>query len=529
MPVGMTGELIAGRYRMQKRLGAGGMATVFLARDERLEREVAIKRLHADSADDVARRFQREAKVGASLNHPNIVSVYDTVTDDEGVLIVMEYVPGHTLRDEIARGPIEPGRAIEILCAVASALDHAHDHGVVHRDVKPANVLIDDGSGQIKLADLGIATAAEHSRITHSGAVLGTASYMAPERLDGGSGDKDVDIYALAAVAFEMLSGRKAIEGSSPLEIARRVATAPPPDLREFVADAPEGAAKALERGLAKRPEERQASAGAIVRELSGAYAEQAKREQTRPAPAPVAAAAPAPIQTSTGNGHGNGSAAAGALGEAAHRPAPQTYRGSTRSRRWAIPAAIGLAAVLLLVVLVSALSSGGGGSDKAASSSSGDKQASDSKKKKSSQPKSQTPASGGSAAAPAGAAPAPSSGSSGAAADQSTPTGAVASFYKTSVDDPHAAWLMGTDNLHRQLRSEESFAAQESTLESIDFPVLRASNQTGSSASIQFQSIARHTTKTDRCKGTISVVKGGGGWLVDRLVTVTCTHGPPS
>src|SRR3954462_15566839 len=252
MPVGMTGDLVAGRYRMQKRLGAGGMATVFLAKDCRLERDVAIKRLHADSADDVGRRFQREAKVGASLNHPNIVSVYDTVTDDEGVLIVMEYVPGHTLRDEIARGPIDPVRAIEILCAVASALDHAHQHGVVHRDVKPANVLIDDRAGQVQLADLGIATAAEHTRITHSGAVLGTAAYIAPERLDGGGGDAAADVYALAAVAFEMLSGRKAVEGATPLEIARRVATAPPPDLRAAVPDAPRGAADALRRGLAK-------------------------------------------------------------------------------------------------------------------------------------------------------------------------------------------------------------------------------------------------------------------------------------
>src|SRR4051812_37365734 len=504
MPVGMTGELIAGRYRMQKRLGAGGMATVFLAQDERLERAVAIKRLHADSADDVGRRFQREAKVGASLNHPNIVSVYDTVTDDEGVLIVMEYVPGHTLRDEIARGPIDPVRAIEILCAVASALDHAHQHGVVHRDVKPANVLIDDRAGQVKLADLGIATAAEHSRITHSGAVLGTASYMAPERLEGGAADKGVDIYALAAVAFEMLSGRKAVDGSSPLEIARRVATAPPLDLRETVGDAPEGAAEALKRGLAKRPEERQGSAGELVRELSGAYASQAERERTRPAPAPT--------PTSTGNGHGNGRAAlAGAIGEASHRPSPaQTYGGTRSGRRWAIPAAIALAAILLIAVFATALSSGGGGGDKTASSG-GSKPAKS--HKKSSRSQSQAPASGGSSAAPATAAPS-TGGSSGATGDQSTPTGVVASFYKTSIDDPHAAWLMGTDNLHSQLQSEQSFASQESTLKSIDFPQLRVTDQTGDSATVQFQSVARHTTKTDRCRGTISVVKGSSGWL---------------
>src|SRR3954452_16018252 len=234
MPVGISGDLVAGRYRMQRRLGAGGMAAVFLAKDCRLEREVAIKRLHTDPTDDVARRFQREAKVGASLNHPNIVGVYDTVTDDEGVLIVMEYVAGHTLRDETGHGPIESGRAIQILTAIASALDHAHKAGVVHRDVKPANVLIDDERGAIKLADLGIATAAERTRITKSGSVMGTASYMAPERLDGNAGGAGVDVYALAATAFEMLSGRKAITGSTPLEIARRIAPQPPPDLREL-------------------------------------------------------------------------------------------------------------------------------------------------------------------------------------------------------------------------------------------------------------------------------------------------------
>jgi serine/threonine protein kinase len=529
MPVGMTGELIADRYRMQKRLGAGGMATVFLAKDERLERDVAIKRLHADSAEDMARRFQREAKVGASLNHPNIVGVYDTVTDDEGVLIVMEYVPGHTLRDEIARGPIDPVRAIEVLCAVASALDHAHEHGVVHRDVKPANVLIDDRAGQVKVADLGIATAAEHSRITNSGAVMGTASYMAPERLDGGAGDKGVDIYALAAVAFEMLSGRKAVEGGSPLEIARRVATAPPADLHELVPDAPQAAADALKRGLAKRPEERQGSAGELVRELSSAYAEQAEQERTRPEPEPepVPATAPTAVDTSTGNGHGNGRAAmAGATGEA-HRPSPPRAAPApvrTRTgprRRWAIPAALALGAVILLVVLVGALSSGGG------SSSSGDK-ASSGGGDKSTASKQQS-GSSGSTSTPAQA-PAPSSGGSTATgADQSTPTGVVASFYKTSIDDPNAAWAMGTDNLHNQLGSEQSFAGQESTLESIDFPQLKITDQTGDSATVQFRSIARHTNKTDRCHGTIDTVKGSDGWLVDQLHIAGCTHGPPS
>src|ERR671932_887733 len=250
MAVRTPERLLDGRYRTIRRLGSGGMATVFLAMDERLGRLVAIKRVHGDVSDeDVVRRFQREARLGASLNHPNVVAVYDIAGDDEGVLIVMEYVEGHTLRDEVVRGPIAPDRALPILRGVAEALDHAHGLGVVHRDVKPANVLL-RADGAAKLADLGIATAAEQSKITRSGAVLGTAAYMAPERLDGEAGDHRVDVYALAAVAFEALAGRKAVEGVTPVEVARRVVSQPPPDLRTALPSAPAKAAGALRRGL---------------------------------------------------------------------------------------------------------------------------------------------------------------------------------------------------------------------------------------------------------------------------------------
>src|SRR5947207_7697103 len=237
------------------------MASVFLAVDGRLGRKVAIKRRDSESADDTARRFVREAKLGASLNHPNIVSVYDTVTDDEGVLLVMEYVEGETLRDAIARGPVPPETAIRVLRGIASALDHAHEHGVVHRDVKPANILI-GRDGRAKLADLGIASATERTQITRTGTVLGTAAYIAPERLDGGAGDPSSDVYALAAVAYEALSGHKAVEGSTPVEVARRVVSGPPPDLSRHWPDAPAAAGAVLKRGMAREPSERPASAG---------------------------------------------------------------------------------------------------------------------------------------------------------------------------------------------------------------------------------------------------------------------------
>src|SRR5215212_2522882 len=143
MPAGTAdGPLLADRYRVIERLGAGGMAAVYLAHDERLGRRVAIKRLHGVDRDDMdARRFQREARLGASLSHPNLVSVFDTEEDEESVLLVMEYVEGETLADLLGRGAVEPRRAVAIVRAVAEALDHAHAAGIVHRDIKPANVL----------------------------------------------------------------------------------------------------------------------------------------------------------------------------------------------------------------------------------------------------------------------------------------------------------------------------------------------------------------------------------------------------
>src|SRR5215218_5931321 len=220
-------ELLAGRYRTLRILGTGGMARVHLAQDERLGRQVAIKQMHAHSPDDAAVRFEREAKLGASLNHPNLVSIYDIETD------------GESLQDAIARAPLAPDRVVEIVADIASGLDHAHKHGVVHRDVKPANILIrHDGTAKL--------------------AVLGTASYMAPEQLDGGVAGPRSDVYALAAVAFEALCGKKARSGNTPLEIATEVVKGPPPDLTRCWGGAPPAAAAVLGRGMARNPHNRQ-------------------------------------------------------------------------------------------------------------------------------------------------------------------------------------------------------------------------------------------------------------------------------
>ena len=263
------------------------MASVLLCQDERLGRQVAVKRLHADSPVDVEHRFKREAKLGASLNHPNLVSVFDTTTDDEGVLIVMEYVEGETLSRTLRRGPLRPEEVVRMVLDLGDALDHAHAQGVVHRDVKPGNVLIRP-DGMTKLADLGIATASDGTRITRSGTVLGTAAYMAPEQLDGREAGPPADIYALAAIAFEALSGKKPREGRTPMEIAHKIATEGPPDLRAAWPNAPKAAAHILQRGMALEPGDRPISAGEFARELAGALEEPCgpgDEEDTPPGP----------------------------------------------------------------------------------------------------------------------------------------------------------------------------------------------------------------------------------------------------
>jgi eukaryotic-like serine/threonine-protein kinase len=346
VPVHTQGSLLDGRYRVIRHLGSGGMASVLLCEDERLGRQVAVKRLHADSPVDVEQRFAREAKLGASLNHPNLVSVFDTATDDEGVLIVMEYVDGQPLSRLLRRGPMRPEAVSRMVTELGSALDHAHSQGVIHRDVKPGNVLIRN-DGVTKLADLGIATASDGTRITRSGTVLGTAAYMAPEQLEGRETGPATDIYALAAIAFEALGGRKPREGRTPVEIAHKIVTEPPPDLREAWPYAPQAAAEVLQRGMALDPGDRPASAGQLARELAGALGEEPDR--TAPTRRVAAAGGPADVATA---GRPSGPPPTG----------PAIRRGSSRQR----PSTAAMVLALLFIALAAAtiagavLSSGG-------------------------------------------------------------------------------------------------------------------------------------------------------------------------
>jgi eukaryotic-like serine/threonine-protein kinase len=323
------------------------MATVYLAEDERLGRKVAVKRLHSDSPEDAAQRFEREAKVGASLSHPNLVTVFDTVADDEGVLIVMEYVEGENLAQLMARERVPAEQAVSILRQVAGALDHAHQAGVVHRDIKPANILISP-DGKAKLVDLGIATASERTQITAVGTVLGTPSYMAPEQLEGGRITKAVDIYALGAVAFELLSGRKARQGRTPVEIAHQIANGPAPDIRQAWSDAPPAAANAVQQAMSREPDDRPRSAGQLARLLDDAFKatqpattrpiafQGDERRDPTPTPRPAVAVPPPRRRT----------------------PPPARTRGA--APRW-LPIAVLVAALLVAGGAIAAITSGGG------------------------------------------------------------------------------------------------------------------------------------------------------------------------
>src|SRR5579875_2100627 len=255
---------IAGRYRLETRLGVGGMSTVMLAFDARLERYVAVKLLAEHLADDptFVSRFRREALAAARLVHPNIVQVFDFGFDSGSHqhFLVMEHVSGHScaelLRD---RGHLDVEQAVEIVDQACRGLDYAHRNGVVHRDVKPGNLLVSD-QDVVKLADFGIARATDQSSITQVGSVLGTAAYLSPEQARGDEAGPRADIYSLGVVTYQLISGRLPYEASSLSELALKQQRESPVPLDELVPAVPRALAEAVQSALAidqrDRPEE---------------------------------------------------------------------------------------------------------------------------------------------------------------------------------------------------------------------------------------------------------------------------------
>jgi serine/threonine protein kinase len=299
----MSAVEIAGRYRLESRLGYGGMSTVQLALDLRLERQVAVKLLAEHLADEPSfvSRFQREAQAAARLVHPNVVQVFDSGRDERTgqYFIVMEYIQGAScaeiLRDD---GWVEVDEALAIVGQACEGLYYAHRHGVVHRDVKPGN-LLRSREGEVKLADFGIAKATEQSSITQIGSVLGTAAYLAPEQARGEEAGPSADLYALGVVTYQLMSGRLPYEANSLTELALKQQHEQPATLDTLVAAVSSELADAVAIALALDPRDRYQSAREMGQALRDAGMGIAPAEPPAAGRNPLAARA-APVTQAT-------------------------------------------------------------------------------------------------------------------------------------------------------------------------------------------------------------------------------------
>jgi eukaryotic-like serine/threonine-protein kinase len=271
-----------GPYKIVAPAGAGGMGEVYRARDTRLDREVAIKVLpeHLSSNPELRERFEREARAISQLSHPHICVLYDIGKHENADYLVLEYLEGETLGSRVRRGPLPTDQVLKFGAQMAEALDKAHRHGVVHRDLKPDNVmvtksgvkLLDFGLAKPVLGAVGVASSGAatmtHSPLTTEGTLVGTFQYMSPEQLEGQEADARSDIFALGCVLYEMMTGRRAFEGKSTAKVVAAIMTTEPPSITTLSPLTPASLERVVRKCLAKDPEERWQNAGDLASEL---------------------------------------------------------------------------------------------------------------------------------------------------------------------------------------------------------------------------------------------------------------------
>jgi eukaryotic-like serine/threonine-protein kinase len=347
--------LVDGRYRILRRLGSGGMADVYCAEDTHLGRRVALKVLHRRFAQDqeFVERFRREAKSAAGLSHPNVVGVFDRGEHEGTYYIAMEFLSGHTLKEIVSsEAPLEQERVIDIGMQILHAAGFAHRHGVIHRDFKPHNVILDE-EGKAKVTDFGIARAGA-SEMTETGSIMGTAQYLSPEQAQGHAVTAASDLYSIAVMLYELLVGRLPFEGESAVSVALKHLSEPPPPISQFRSDVHPALEAVVMAGLAKDPAQRWQSAADFAQGLDAARAQietgpNGGQSTAEFAPIPV----PWPPEES---------AAEARPADGATRPpplvAPVEEPGGKRRRRWPL-IAIGLLTVALAGVLIYLAASG--------------------------------------------------------------------------------------------------------------------------------------------------------------------------
>ena len=276
----MIGTVLSGRYKLEAKLGSGGMSTVYLAKDGTLDRDVAVKVMHREMSEqpDQLERFRQEARAVAKLSHPNVVAVIDAGEDGGHPYIVFEYVEGETLKQRIARvGALDAQEALAYAIEIARGLTVAHGRNMVHRDIKPQNVLI-DAEGRAKLTDFGISRQLEQDGMTATGRVLGTTDYVAPEQAMGHAVDPRSDIYSLGVVLYEMLIGQVPFHADSQVGVAMKHVNEELPDVQQRRPEISAAAALVVERATAKDPEQRYQEVGEMIDDLSTALEVEAAR-----------------------------------------------------------------------------------------------------------------------------------------------------------------------------------------------------------------------------------------------------------